>query len=65
MLTVTYTECHIKAPHAQCRYAKCFYAECRYVECYAECHSANTMVLKSVTFSHQGELLEPNKASNL
>jgi hypothetical protein len=23
MLTVTYAECHIKAPFAECRYAEC------------------------------------------
>jgi len=23
MLTVTYAECHIKAPYAECRYAQC------------------------------------------
>ncbi len=41
MLTVTYAECHIKAPYAECRYAECHYAECRYAECrYAECHYA-------------------------
>ncbi len=33
MLSVTYTECHIKAPYAECLYAECFYAECRYAEC--------------------------------
>jgi hypothetical protein len=25
MLTVTYAECHIKAPNAECRYAEAFY----------------------------------------
>jgi hypothetical protein len=29
MLTVTYAECHMKAPYAECHYAKCRYAECR------------------------------------
>jgi hypothetical protein len=29
MLTVTYAECHIKAPYAECHYAECHYAECR------------------------------------
>jgi hypothetical protein len=29
MLTVTYAECHIKAPYAECHYAECRYAECR------------------------------------
>ncbi len=24
MLTVTYAECHIKDPYAECRYAECF-----------------------------------------
>ncbi len=28
MLTVTYAECHIKAPYAECHYAECRYAEC-------------------------------------
>jgi hypothetical protein len=41
MLTVTYAECHIKAPYAECRYTECRYAECRYGECrYAECRYA-------------------------
>ncbi len=29
MLSVTYAECHIKVPCAECRYAECRYAECR------------------------------------
>ena len=33
MLTVTYAECHIKAPYAECIYAECHYAECHYAEC--------------------------------
>ncbi len=33
MLTVTYSECHIKACSAECRYAECRYAERRYAEC--------------------------------
>ncbi len=33
MLTVTYAECNIRAPDAECRYAECCYAECRYAEC--------------------------------
>jgi hypothetical protein len=28
-LTVTYAECHKKAPYAECHYAECRYAECR------------------------------------
>jgi hypothetical protein len=28
LLTVTYAECHIKAPCTECRYAKCHYTEC-------------------------------------
>jgi hypothetical protein len=41
MLLVTYAECHIKAPNAECRYAECRDAECRYAEChYAECRYA-------------------------
>ncbi len=49
MLTVTYAECHIKAPHAECRYAECRDAECRYAECrdtecrYAECRNSTGM----------------------
>jgi len=36
MLTVTYVDCHTKAP-----YAECHYAECRYDDfCYAECRGA-------------------------
>jgi hypothetical protein len=26
---VTYAECHIKAPDAECPYAECHYAKCR------------------------------------
>jgi hypothetical protein len=33
MLTVTYAECHIKAPYAEYHYAECRYAECRHAEC--------------------------------
>ncbi len=33
MLTVTYADCHISAPYAECHYAECHYAEC----CYAKC----------------------------
>ncbi len=33
MLTITYAECHIEAPYANCRYAECHYAECHYAEC--------------------------------
>ncbi len=33
MLTVTYAECHIKAPYAECHYAECRHAECHYAEC--------------------------------
>ncbi len=33
MLTVTYTECHILAPNAECLYAECRYAKRRYAEC--------------------------------
>jgi hypothetical protein len=29
MVTITYAECQVKAPHAECHYAKCRYAECR------------------------------------
>jgi hypothetical protein len=29
MLTVTYAECHSKAPCDECRYAQCSYTECR------------------------------------
>ncbi len=29
MLTVTYAECHIKAPYAECRYVEYRYAFCR------------------------------------
>ena len=29
MLTVIYSECHTKAPYAECHYAECRYAECR------------------------------------
>jgi hypothetical protein len=29
MLNVTYAECHIKAPYAECHYAERRYAECR------------------------------------
>jgi hypothetical protein len=33
MSTVTYAECHTKAPYAECHYAECRYTECRYAEC--------------------------------
>jgi len=29
MLTVTYAQCHIKTPYAECRHAECHYAERR------------------------------------
>jgi hypothetical protein len=29
MLTVTYAECHIKAPYTEFHYAECRYPECR------------------------------------
>ncbi len=32
-LTVTYADCHVKAPNAERFYAGCHYAECRYAEC--------------------------------
>ncbi len=38
MLAVTYAECHIKLPYAECCYADCRYAECHCAECrYAVC----------------------------
>jgi hypothetical protein len=37
MLTVTYSECHIKASYAECRYSECRYAERRYAECRGAC----------------------------
>jgi hypothetical protein len=41
MLTVTYSECHMKSLYAECHYSECHYAECRYAEChYAECRGA-------------------------
>ncbi len=41
LLSVTFAECHTKAPYAECHYAECHYAECHYAEChYAECHYA-------------------------
>ncbi len=33
MLIVTYVECHIYAPFAECLYAECRYADCHYAEC--------------------------------
>ncbi len=33
MLTVTYAECHIETPYAECRYAEFHNAEFRYAEC--------------------------------
>jgi hypothetical protein len=33
MRTVTYAECHIKAPYAEYHYGECRYAERRYAEC--------------------------------
>jgi hypothetical protein len=32
MLTVTYAECHVQAPYAECLYAECRYADCRSAE---------------------------------
>jgi hypothetical protein len=41
MLTVTYSECHIYALHAESNYAECHYAECHYAVCqYVECCGA-------------------------
>jgi len=45
MLTVTYAECHIKAPYAESHYAECHYAERRYAEC---CGALMTALLTSV-----------------
>ncbi len=43
MLTVTFADCDLKAPCAECHYAECRYAECRYAEChFAECRGAIT-----------------------
>ncbi len=33
MLTVTYANCYIEAPYADCRYAECRYSECHYAVC--------------------------------
>jgi hypothetical protein len=33
MLSVTYSECHIQAPFAECHYAQCRYAECYNAMC--------------------------------
>jgi hypothetical protein len=33
MLSVTYTECPIRAIYAECHEAECHYVECRYAEC--------------------------------
>ncbi len=33
ILTVTYAECHILAPNADCHYVERRHAECRYAEC--------------------------------
>ncbi len=47
MLSVTFAECHTKAPYSECYYAECHYAECRYAECnYAECPGA--IICKSI-----------------
>jgi hypothetical protein len=43
MLTVTYAECHLKAPHAECHYAEYRYAECHG----AKLPSANSLALLS------------------
>jgi hypothetical protein len=46
MLTVTYAECHTKAPYAECHFAECRYTECRYAECrFAECHLLSVVKL--------------------
>ncbi len=31
--SVTYTECHVKAPYAECLCAECRYTACRYAVC--------------------------------
>jgi hypothetical protein len=51
MLIVTYADCHIKAPYAECRYAECRYAECHY----AECRGANQRTGEDV-ISNYGEI---------
>ncbi len=46
-LTVTFAQCHIKAPYTECHYAEHGYAECRYAECrYAECCGVISYVKK-------------------
>jgi hypothetical protein len=49
MLTVTYAECHIKAPYAECHYAECHYAEYRYAECHGALIIPISMLCTSLT----------------
>jgi hypothetical protein len=48
MLTVTYAECHIYAPYAECRYAECHYGEC--------CGTDNSLATGS-TFEFFGQII--------
>ncbi len=62
VLTVTYAECHIEAPYADCHYAECLYAECHYAEChYAECCGAvkiSSLLIENIFyFAHKTSYL--------
>ncbi len=46
MLTVTYVDCHTKAPYAECHYAECRYAAC----CYAEYRSMFSIIMLYITY---------------
>jgi hypothetical protein len=53
MLSVIYSECHLKTVYAECHYSECRYAECRYAECcYAQCCSAGIILKPSKILSN-------------
>jgi len=49
MLTVTYAECHIKAPYAERLYSECRYAERRYAECRGTLFTVMLIVVAPMT----------------
>jgi hypothetical protein len=59
MLTVTYTECHIKAPYAERHYAGCRYAECRYAECCDAIYNTDVLYRNHSDTSLSAYLLKP------
>jgi hypothetical protein len=59
MLNVTYDECHIKAPFAECHYAECRYAECRYAECCDAIYNTYVLYRNHAGTSLSAYLLKP------